>query len=177
MSVSDGRLPELFPGEWGWFPSPTVAASSLSHEVCREVMAFFLAHLMGMGGKTRVLPGGQAGRASRCPRAQGCIIRLKDRRVGGGGHLAEPPPPPGTSGFWCLHLIPSPAPCHRHSPRGFGCKPWETRPSQQRPFPMGKKPQAFPDGCSWLLWGKREHPLATGKMSLPCVSAGDDEAI
>lgn len=131
----------------------------------------------GDGGKNQSAARWTGWKSIQVPESSGMHHPAKRPEGGGGGHLAEPPPPPGTSGFWCLHLIPSPAPCHRHSPRGFGCKPWETRPSQQRPFPMGKKPQAFPDGCSWLLWGKREHPLATGKMSLPCVSAGDDEAI
>lgn len=117
-----------------------VAASSLSHEVWREVTAFF-SPADGNRGKTRVLPSGQAGRASRCPRAWGCIVWLKARRVG--GHSAEHPTTPWDSGFWCLYLIPSPAPCCRCGPRGFGCKPWETRPFPAKALSDGKAPPSL----------------------------------
>lgn len=85
-----------------------VAASSLSHEVCREVTAFFSpSDGDGGGGKTERFPADRL-EASRCLRAWGCTARPKDRRVR--GHSAEPPTT--TPGQWILvpasHPLPSP---------------------------------------------------------------------
>lgn len=172
MSVSDGRLPELFPGEWGWFPSPTVAASSLSHEVCREVMAFFLAHLMGMGGKTRVLPGGQAGRASRCPRAQGCIIRLKDRRVGGGGTWQSHPHPLGQVDFGACISSPPQPPATATVPVGLAASPGKRDLPSKGPFRWEKNPKPFLMGVAGCFGGNGSTRWPREKCPFPVSQRG-----
>lgn len=153
-----------------------VAVSSLSHEVCREVTAFFSPSDGNGGGRgePRGLPSGQAGRASRCLRAWGCIARLKDRRIG--GHSAEPPTPPPRTGDFdaCISSPPQP-PAAAAAPMDLAASPGKRDLSQQRPFLMRNcptPPEPFPMGVAGCSGGSRSSCWPWETLPSPCLGGG-----